>query len=312
MMLKAGFFKTKTEDHKSEIQHSFIGIGGEQFHALAVALVDYLNSSPRIKDVTLKKILERFYFHYPKYISNQPYITPSERMTMLIKGERKSEIVECFAYVLRQLTVDEIYANPLNYREAFNGLDRDTPKSFLRQPSIVLPVSALRALAQATGINITVSFVEHGKELRKREIYSDDVVTTLKPGITIQIQHDNYFPAVRTKNKTDFAYVGQLAVSPPKPVESTSPNANGTIADMVDLIATDNKKLLQTYKQWVQNLSTMLQLGEITREKLISLYTKFLPSTNGSIVDLTKFFSDLAGVCDKPISGEAGILLMSY
>lgn len=299
-MPRAGFFKTENNSSSSQIQHSFINVGGEQFHAAAVALIDYLKRSPRVNDDTLRKILERFYFHFPKYIPNQPYLTPSERMTMLINGTRKSEIVECFAHVLRELTLDQIYANPLNHREVFNGLDRDTPKSFLRQMSTPLPASALRALSQAIGINITLSFVEHDKELRKCEVYSGDTFNASKSGITIQVQHENYyFPAV--KNKTDFVYVGQLAVSPPKPVESVNPNGDGTIADIIDLIAEDNKKLLQIYKQWRQNLLTMLQVSEITTEMLLSLYIRFLPQANGRIADMTKFFSELSMDSNKPI-----------
>lgn len=59
---------------------------------------------------------------------------------------------------------------------------------------------------------------------------------------------------------------------------------------MVDLIASDNKKLLQTYKQWHQNFLTMLKLGEITTQRMINLYIKFLPSEKGLVVDSAEFF----------------------
>ncbi|HCE5437068.1 TPA: hypothetical protein NHI29_002311 [Legionella pneumophila] len=304
-MPRARFFKAET--NSSHVQQSFINVGGEQFHAAAVALIDYFKRSPRINDDTLKKILERFYFHFPKYIPSQPYLTPSERMSMLINGVRKSEIVECFSYVLRQLAIDEIYAKPLNYRDIFAEFERDTPKSLLRQPSTPLPASALRALSHVISTNITLSVVENGKELRKREVYVGDNLNSAKPGITIQVQQNNkYFPAV--KNKADFVYVGQLAVSPPKPVESSNTSGKDTIADMVDLIASDNKKLLQTYKQWHQNFLTMLKLGEITTQRMINLYIKFLPSEKGLFVDSTEFFSRLSEDSDKPVipdySGE--------
>ncbi|APF04647.1 TPA: hypothetical protein ACJ5DT_001415 [Legionella pneumophila] len=300
-MPRARFFKA--ENNSTQVQHSFINVGGEQFHAAAVALIDYFKRSPRINDDTLKKILERFYFHFPKYIPSQPYLTPSERMSMLINGTRKSEIVECFAYVLRQLAIDEIYAKPLNYRDIFSEFDRNTLKSFLRQPSTPLPTSALRALSHAIGINITLSVVENGKELRKREVYLGDNLNSTKPGITIQVQKNNkYFPAV--KNKADFVYVGQLAVSPPKPVESSSASGKETIADVVDLITSDNKKLLQAYKQWYQNFLTMLKLGEITTQRMINLYIKFLPSEKGLVIDSTEFFSRLAEDSNKPVTAN--------
>lgn len=174
----AGFFGNKAYIHhepRPRAEYSFINVGNEQFHAVAVSLIDSLqNGAHRGNDATLKKILERFYQHYPKYISNQPYLTIPERMGMLLHNSRKSELVECMAYVLRQLTVDELYTHPLMYREVFDGLTAETPKSYLRNPEVKLPPSALNALAHSLGITVTLSFKEPGKELRKREIYEGE------------------------------------------------------------------------------------------------------------------------------------------
>ncbi len=174
----AGFFGNRIHvyhEPRPREESSFINVGNEQFHAVAVALIDSLQStSQRGHDATLKKILERFYQHFPKYVSAQPYLTLSERMGMLLNSSRKSELVECMAYVLRQLAVDELYTHPLMYREVFDGLSADTPKSYLRDPEVRLPASALNALAQVLGITITLSFKELGKELRKRDVYDGE------------------------------------------------------------------------------------------------------------------------------------------
>lgn len=171
----AGFFSNKAyinHEPRPRAEFSFINVGNEQFHAVAVALIDSLQSVPqRGNDATLKKILERFYQHFPKYISNQPYLTLPERMSILLNNSRKSELVDCMAYVLRQLAIDEVYTHPLMYREVFNGLSADTPKSYLRDPEVKLPACALNALAQTLGISVTLSYKELGKELRKREVY---------------------------------------------------------------------------------------------------------------------------------------------
>ncbi|MGL5741600.1 MAG: transposase [Legionella sp.] len=178
MALTSGFFTNKTLSHqgaKPSDEYTFIDVGSDQFHAAAVALIDALQSSAqRGNEVVLKKILERFYQHFPKYISNQPYLTLPERMGILLNSSRKSELVECMAYVLRQLAVDELYTHPLKYREIFDGLSAETPKSYLRDPQVELPASALNALAHALGMDITLSFKELGKELRKREVYVGD------------------------------------------------------------------------------------------------------------------------------------------
>ncbi|KTD72358.1 hypothetical protein [Legionella tucsonensis] len=174
----AGFFSNRAfvqQEPRPRAEYSFINVGNEQFHAAAVALIDSLQSSnQRGNDATLKKILERFYQHFPKYISNQPYLTLPERMGMLLNSSRKSELVACMAYVLRQLTVDELYTHPLKYIEVFDGLSAETPKSYLRDPEVKLPPNALNALAHALGITVTLSFKELGKELRKREIYEGE------------------------------------------------------------------------------------------------------------------------------------------
>ncbi|STY21491.1 Uncharacterised protein [Legionella steigerwaltii] len=174
----AGFFNNRAYVHhepRPRAEYRFINVGTEQFHAVAVAMIDSLQStSQRGNDAILKKILERFYLHFPKYINNQPYLTLPERMGMLLNSSRKSELVECMAYVLRQLTVDELYTHPLMYRDVFDGLSADTPKSYLRDPTVKLPSSALKALAQTLGISVTLSFKEIGKELRKREVYDGE------------------------------------------------------------------------------------------------------------------------------------------
>lgn len=300
-MARTGFFtSTPATQSKQVAPLNFINIGGEQFHALAVALIDDLKNTSRTNEVLLKKVLERFFAYYPKFKQQQAYLTPVERMGMLLSGARKSEIVECMAFVLRQIAVDEIYAHPLNYRETFDGLAATTSKEFLRQSTTVLPASVLRALTQSLGINITLSFTEHGKELRHRQIYTDNL-NTAKTQLVIQVQGEHYFPGV--KNKADFVYVGQLAINPPEPAENIH-DKTGTIADIVALIAADNKRLLQSYVQWRQNLLTMVEGKELTTSKLMDLYIEFLPETTGVLADTTAFFSKLTQSEKSPVIVE--------
>ncbi|KTD44920.1 hypothetical protein [Legionella quateirensis] len=287
----------KHDKKQASSEDTFINVGGKQFQALAVAFIDYFKHSTRVNDYTLKKILERFYAHYPKFISNQAYLNPTDRMGILINSARKSEVVECLAYVLHQITIDEVYAHPLNYREAFDGLDVHTSKAFLRQPGTTVPSSVLRALSQALGITIVLFFTEHGKELRLRTIYSNGAPNMFKVELFLQVNEGNYFP--RVKNEADYAYVGQLAIKPPEPVVNDERN-KGTIAEMLDQIKTDNKQILRTYNQWRQNL---LMEG-LTREDLITLYIKFLPLQSSIIPDPKLFFSKLTAPEGKVVKVE--------
>lgn len=302
----AGFFSNKAYGHEPRpraAEYSFINIGNEQFHAVAVAFIDSLQSdSQRGNDAILKKILERFYQYFPKYISSQPYLTLTERMGILLTNSRKSELVECMAYVLRQLTVDELYTHPLMYREIFHGLSGETPKSYLRDPEIKLPSSALNALAHALGITVTLSFKELGKELRKREIY-EGVMANIN--LVIQVQGDDqYFPGV--KRKADFAYVGQLAITAPKPVENTKEEGE-TLSDIINLIVEDNKELLQSYNEWRTTILSAVNAGELTYKQLVKFFTTFYPSQSSSnTVSLSTLVrsEEKTVIADTPQKGE--------
>lgn len=279
--------------------HTFIKAGGQQFNALAIAFIDHFKSGSRFNESSIKKILEHFYAYYPKFISQQAYLTPMERMGILINSARKSEVVSCLAYVLQQITIDEVYANPLQYREAFDGLNAGESKAFLRQSGTELPASVLRALSQALGLTIVLSFTERGKELARREIYSVSTPQTLKTELVLQVSHNKYYPRVR--NEADYAYVGQLAIKAPEPLVTIEDNGD-TIAEFIGQISEDNKQLLRTYNQWRQNFLNMVQIEELSTESLMTLYIKFLPESNSIIPDSKSFFAKLSETEVKLIS----------
>ncbi|KTD53506.1 hypothetical protein Lsan_3916 [Legionella santicrucis] len=105
-----------------------------------------------------------------------------------------------------------------------------------------------------------------------------------KLNLMIQIQGDQYFPAV--KHKTEFAYVGQLAINAPKPVEDIH-EQGGTLAEIMHLIAQDNKELLQSYDQWRKTILSMVLAGELTYEQLMNLYITFLPAQSNGALSLS-------------------------
>jgi len=302
-MAHTGFFNKPytQQEAKSEVEYSFIPVGGKQFHAAAVAIIDCFNNSTRINEPSLKKILERFFDYYPKFISVQPYLTAHDRMSMLLTGSRKSEIVDCMAFVLRQLAVDEIYANPTNYREVFSKLSSETPESYLRQPDTSIPASGLKALTAALGITITLSYTEHGKELRKLETYEDVSINHPKFEVMLQVQGDQYFP--RVKSKADFAFVGQLATPSVEPAHKHS-EKTVVLAGIFEKISEDNSRLLLAFEQNKKRLMSMVDAGELTKEQLLTLYVKFLPKSHEPLISQTEFFQQLEHLDRKPIVPE--------
>ena len=268
--ISGGFFKNRIPELQGREERAFINVGGKQFNAAAVALMDYLKSNAAVSDAILKKILAGFQQYFPQLTLNNAKLTPKERIARLLTNPRKSELVECMAYVLRQLAVDEIYENPLdsNYRSIFSQLHGDTPKSHLRNPDISLPLSAFNALSRALSLSIALSFKEPGKELRRREVIGGDFPST----IAIQVQGEDYFPGV--KRKTDFTHVGQTKVSI-SPVENPQDHED-SLMNIFNEIYIENQELLRACKKERDAILSMVTADGLT-EELLSLYIKLLP-----------------------------------
>lgn len=266
----------------------YIQIGGEQFHAVAVALIDHLKHSAMPVN-GLKKILDGFFSYFPQYKPTQAYLTPAQRMDMLLHNPRKSELVECMAYTLRQLAINELLAQPLNYIDVFADCVADTPVQFLRDSTTRLAPQALNALAKALDITICLSFIERNKPLRYRERFNEDGQTSL----TLQVLADSYYPQVR--NKADFAYVGQLAINPPKPIMAQD---EGTIAPQVQAINEYKKELSYAYEHMHNSLMSMNAAGELPKDKLINLYINFLP-TAAKALRMEQLIAELDVTLDK-------------
>lgn len=298
----AGFFNsTRALELKQKSSSVYIHVGGDQFHALAAALMDVFKSFSRTSDGFAKKILGQLCFYFPKYMNSQPYLTPSERLNLLLKNCRTTELMDSLAYVLRQMAVDEMEANPLNYRDVYAGFQDETPKNHLREPSTKLPRSCLHALADALGIMIHLSIVEQGKELGQKRVYSTDLHSPETFEVTLQQQDDHYFPKI--KDKAYFAYAGQLALAPVKPAIQTG--SMETIAEIRRLIAEDNKRLAIAFEQTKKTLRSMVDAGELSKEQMMGLYVEFLP-TQYSSADSMDFMGSSADIfIHQPINGVA-------
>ena len=293
-----GFFRASASPDKNQgREYTYITVGGEPFHALAVAFIDNFKSGHRVDELVLRKILDRFFTFFPDYKTNQSYLSPIERTSLLLNTSRKSELVECMAYVFRQLTVEELYTHPLDYKEAFVGLNNNTLKAYLRQPTTVLPGESLSAaFAKALNVTVSLSFKEQGKELRMRHIYANDTLAASRFILDLQVQGTHYFP--RVKHKADFTYVGQLAITAPVPVE---PVSTGTMEDILDLIARDNDSLVQSFEQYRKALLSMVADGELNKDLLMAHYVRFMPNETSKE---TALFSRQAQVQEKQVIGE--------
>ncbi|WP_207387339.1 hypothetical protein [Legionella rowbothamii] len=296
----SGFFRAPAENAQNQgKEYECINVGGEQFHAVAVALIDYLQNNSPINDAVLKKVLGRFYQYFPQHAVNDAYLTPKERMGRLLSNSRKSELVESMAYVLRQLTVDKLYEDHLNlvYRDVFAKVPKDTAKSYLRDMKTVMPPVALKALEDSLNIAITLSFKEPDHELRRR----DGVVDNDQPALRLQVQGDKYYPEV--KRKADFTFVGQLAIST-KPM--LMPNEQeGKMNDIITAISAENRELLHAYEQQRNAFLSMVAAGELSSTQLRDLYISFLPEQEYNAGFITRLEQDAHPIiATAPVSSE--------
>lgn len=295
-MSKTSFFAPAKLDKKQARQYHFINVGTKPFHALAVAYIDLFQNSTRINEPGLKTLLARLYVDFPELKPNQAYLTPADRMRMLIDNSRKSDMVERLAHVFRNLAVDELYKNPLDYRDVFDGLTADTSTEYLRKSDSPVPASVLRSLTRILGLNIILSYKEPGKELRMREVYTANSLGSPTQDVVIQVQGAYCFPRVTSKD--EFAYVGHLPISPLKSSVGEVPK-DSTLAAIIETITEDNKGLLSSYNKWHRKLSTMVAAGELSKFDLMDLYVQFLPMKVSMGV---KFFNSLSHI-DQPVTG---------
>ncbi|MDI1351185.1 MAG: hypothetical protein PSV35_00190 [bacterium] len=283
---------------KSVNAPSFINVGGEQFHAVAVALLDHFKSAARTPESALKKILDNFFIYFPSYKLNQAYLTPAERMNLLVNSARRSEVVECMAYVLRQITADELLARPLLYRDVFIPFSPATSIDFFRHGSTDLSSSALAALACSLNLTIILSYKEPEKELRRRELFKAPVLLAVPFEITLQVQGPYFFPAV--KNPTAFSYVGHLAIATPQVV---NPNpSNETLADILQLIGMENKSDVHSYEQLRRKMGSMVSAGELNKKMLLDFFIGFLPQEQDMHQSAdSQFFASLTDLEKKSV-----------
>ncbi|MCW8409142.1 hypothetical protein OQJ13_09175 [Legionella sp. PATHC035] len=111
-----------------------------------------------------------------------------------------------------------------------------------------------------------------------------------KMNLVIQVQgegkQEQYFPAVRKGHEKEYAYVRQLAVNPPEPVENTKEQGE-TLRDIIHLIEEDNKQLLHSYDNYRTAIFSTARDEELTHEqlhkRLRELYIKYLPQTKNTV-----------------------------
>lgn len=311
MVQNAGFFKPSVPSEKSkQSKNKIVFVGGDLFHAAAVGLLDALKRNSMLGSDTVKKLLGAIYQHFPKHIDNQAYLTPFERLSRLLTYPRKSELVECVAYVLRQLTLNEIKRDFLNidYRPLFAQLKEESLHD-CREPQVLLPACVFAALAKVLEVDVSLSIEESEKDLAKKQSYSHPVASTgIHKKITLHLKDLGGKYGVAVNDPAYFAHVGQLAVPLPEPEKKLQAFNKQTLGQEITEIKKADERLVAQHEQCFNALKAMLVAGEFKKKNPFLEQSSWLAERSDHARYVDKLVSQRVGA-NTPLIPQLELLL---
>lgn len=267
-------FFTNTVPAKPE----FINVGGIGDCGFLTCASGVIDNAFKIRpnQALLRKVLERHNKHYPlPFFQNMQ--TPSGYVKDLInsiknKPESMNKFMHEFADTIRQMTVDELCANPLSYPGAFVGKNEGTSPQEMRKQTTWIDESYIAAASHALQIPIKVKVVADGKEIPARLHYGQEYASHDK--IVMQLQNNHYIPQIA--NPVLLEAFKKQALQPAHPLEPKveSQKADPELSELLKLIEAENTHLLKVFKDSVERLQKRVQLGELSKDNLLTIYIK--------------------------------------
>ncbi|WP_028388942.1 OTU domain-containing protein [Legionella fairfieldensis] len=292
----SGFFSGKTTDL------AFIDVGGEKdcgFRSVAAAMVSHIVFHPAFNQQLARKLLDHYYKYFTIELMTERYLTPADYFTFRIKATGRATFVNELAFVLRQVTVDELRAHPLYYCNVLMS-NRHLSLKAMRLQDAWLNEFAMIPLANALQIPIIVQAVESNKSLFKSLIFNGGAAKPVGRPVIIQLiaDHNYYIPLVDNseffkglnhgekvelypKNEAEPMDIDAQYVIEPMDVDSQNETESMDIDAKeekipVDIDAEDGIKLLaiRLYDELVKHvrrLSKMIELKELSHEDLLAI-----------------------------------------
>jgi hypothetical protein len=249
------------------------GYGDGEFRSVAAGIID---AYPNVEDRVLKKIFEHYYLYYPQNIppKESGTLTVAERMRFLHNDYRKSmaQLVINLAYVLRQIAVDELVAQPYKYMGAF--INASTSVEAMRQSGTYIDESAIAALASALHVKIELAFVESNKEIPLHLTYNKEAKTT----VNMQLMDNHYRPKVHNPQLFQSVNKPIIHLIEPKHVEHLDRPMSEIIKDIELGVARDQL----AYQEMQGTLNNLVADELLSKKDLLTLYVKNMPSSDNS------------------------------
>ncbi len=267
---KQGFFgnpavptSVAAKSHKAALMD--MGGNGDCFRALAAGIVDNFLSANRIKNDFYNQLMVRHLAYFPQHRPTAVgLMTPSERMSQIIKRVNTAELINALAYTLRQIAVDEVIANPAEYRAMFTGQAQMTP-DVMRNPANLLDKVALAAVSKALSMSIDVRVSTQGKELALRVKYNP---TATNSKVTLQWHDDYCIPFIA--NQTAFTTVKSKPIRVVEP--ASAQDSQQDYSELHSVIDQDDARILAEFQNVKHRLEVMVSAGEINEDDLINIY----------------------------------------
>ena len=268
------FFPPRISGQAVDKKPTFVDVGGTGdcgFRSVAAGFIDYFLIQPsRLSDDLLARVLRNHFKYFPKHRASVASIIPSESMEQLIRIHRMSELVQTFAYTLRQMTVDDLCAHPELYRGAFIQAHEETSPEKMRQATTWIDESSIAALSKTLEIPIDVVC----GEVRKRLRYNEDLA---KPSVVIRLQGAHYMPCLIHHER--FTLVQSQAIRLVQP-QADAQRHDPSLSAILTKIAAEDKRLIKAFDATYHRLTFMLANQELDKDDLLAIYIKFIPTSD--------------------------------
>ena len=233
------------------------------FRAVAISLLDaYLSN--KTNGLLWDKLLTSHFRYFPGQQSLSPvFASVGDQLRQMMRQMTMTELVRTLAYTLRQLSVDELCAQPIRYQSAFVNVNEQSQLESMRQTGVSLDACAMSAIAASLGFTMELHLVEPHKDLRARVRYAEGNHAQI---VMQRGRGDTYQPYV--VNRDNFSH---LHLHPDRPVVAEACNHHD-LSDIMQKISLDNSRVFSEASAFGHRLYTMLSAGELSLDDLVSLY----------------------------------------
>lgn len=260
-------------------QRTVVDVGGTGdcgFRAIAAGITDNLLTNPRANKQLFTDLNEWLQHCPPSLLTPtkkqqlEDIFNNPNRLNFIAKNHfLMADFIIDFAFILRQISVDNLIANPAEYRGAFITTNEQTSPYKMRQANTWIDESAIAALANALQLPINVQVVVRDKILPARLKYGREKESANEL-VVIQLQNNHYLPKVFQPQifNIDKMPVTRTSISTTEAFQASDPALESIIAK----IAQADEQLKEKFDSHFMRLMRMVTAGEVNKNKLLAIY----------------------------------------